>query len=152
MGQVEVILDSRPLCPLSPDPNDLIPLTPANFLIGRPLNAPREETYLNTAENRLKAFQRMQKLVQHFWKRWKLEYVHLLQAKTKWTRENKRQLKQGDLVLLIESNDAPINWTMGRIINLWPGADNVTRVVSVKTQNNIFKRSVNKVCLLPEHM
>ena len=37
--QIEGCLNLRPLCPLSPDPNDLIPLIPALFLVGSALTA-----------------------------------------------------------------------------------------------------------------
>ena len=39
VAQIKAILNSRPLCPLSNDPKDLIALTPARFLVGSSLVA-----------------------------------------------------------------------------------------------------------------
>lgn len=67
--QVEAVLNSRPLTPLSTDPSDPLPLTPAHFLIGRPLNMVPDEDLLEVPTTRLSHHQRIQQLYQHFWTR-----------------------------------------------------------------------------------
>ena len=51
---VEACLNSRPLVPLSDDPTDLNSLTPAHFLIGRPILSLPEETSLRRNPSLLK--------------------------------------------------------------------------------------------------
>ncbi|XP_033214020.1 uncharacterized protein LOC117171079 [Belonocnema kinseyi] len=51
--EVEVILNSRPLTLLSPDPNDIISLTPAHFLIESSLTALLQEELRVVTEYRL---------------------------------------------------------------------------------------------------
>ncbi|KAJ8704741.1 hypothetical protein PYW07_011929 [Mythimna separata] len=98
-AQIEAILNSRPLCPLSPSPQDLSPLTPGHFIIGRPLTSLPSPYLLNYSTNRLDRFKRLEQARQHFWKRWSTEYVTELQQRTKW-KVRRRELKIDDLVLI----------------------------------------------------
>lgn len=57
LTQIESVINSRPISPpLSSDPHDLNPLTPAHFLSGRPLNIAPDNDYSLTADNRLSIF------------------------------------------------------------------------------------------------
>lgn len=145
--QIESVLNSRPITPLSSDPEDLNPLTPSHFLIGDVLTAV-PQLAITVADNRLKIYERLQKMFQHFWRRWSTEYLTTLQKRTKWLR-SKPNLAVGDLVLIIEDDPYPLHWRTGRITELHPGSDNVVRVVTLKTSSGVTKRGVNKLCKLP---
>lgn len=59
-----------------------------------------------------------------------------------------KNLKSGAMVLLRDENLPSMRWKVGRITEFHPEKDGLTRVVSVKTNNGIVKRSITKVCLL----
>ncbi|XP_063362899.1 uncharacterized protein LOC134651727 [Cydia amplana] len=146
-SQVESILNSRPLCPLSSSPNDFQPLTPGHFIIGRALTSLPSPHLADINPNRLDRFQRLEALRQHFWRRWQLEYVGELQQRTKW-RVPGRALQLGDLVLIKEENTPPLHWRLGRIAKLFPGADGISRVAEVATVTGTYKRGVKYLCPL----
>lgn len=106
LTQIEAVLNSRPLTPLSSDPADLTVLTPAHFLIGGSLLQPMQINHLNVRESRLTRWQAIQKLSQLFWKRWKMEYLQELQKRTKWTSSDNK-IKKDDLVI-IKEDDSPL--------------------------------------------
>lgn len=149
--QIEAILNSRPLTPLSNDPNDLLPLTPSHFLIGDVMVAVPQRDVVPIPSNRLLLYERLQQLTQHFWRRWSAEYLHTLQPKNKWRTgtDSNKFFQIGALVILQEENLPPQQWKLGRIINVHPGNDHVIRVVTVKTSVGVFKRSVLKISVLP---
>ena len=147
--QVESILNSRPLCPLSPCPDQLNPLTPAHFLVGRSLTALPDQDVTEIKANRLKRFTRLQQIIQHFWVRWKKEYLHELQVRCKWQVQPALQLKPGVLVLVVEDFTPPLKWPMGKIELVHPGKDGIVRVVTVRMNNKLLKRPVSKICVMP---
>lgn len=146
--QIEAVLNSRPLTPLSSNPNDFQALTPGHFLIGDALNAvPQQDVSLITP-NRLRKYHVLQQMVQHMWNRWSQEYLTTLQERSKWCHSSENA-QIGDMVVLKEENSPPLSWHLGRITEVHPGPDGIVRVVSVRTSQGVFKRAVQKICRLP---
>lgn len=146
--QVEAMLNSRPLTPLSADPNDLQALSPAHFLIGEPLTALPESPLHEQPTSRLRHFQLVQAFHQRIWHRWQQEYLHTLLQRRKWTK-SPPNLQVNDLVLL-QTPTPPLTWPLGRITAVHPGDDGIVRVVEVTTATGTFKRPVVKVFPLPQ--
>nr|CAI5835987.1 unnamed protein product [Callosobruchus analis] len=148
--QIEAILNSRPLCPLSTDPNDLAPLTPSHFLIGRTGTEIPDPDVTTINPSRLSRFQKVQGVKQHFWQRWSLEYVGELQLRKKWMRDGGPMLQPGMMVLIKEDNLPPSKWKLGRVLQVHAGRDGVARVATVKSVTGEIKRSFSKLCPLFE--
>ncbi|XP_045452325.1 uncharacterized protein LOC123661407 [Melitaea cinxia] len=147
--QIEAILNSRPLTPLSTDPTDLTPLTPGHFLVGRPMTALPTPALVNVNTNRLTQYERLEQLRQHFWARWHKEYIAELQQRTTWRTSKGQQLQKGALVLIKEEGLPPMKWRLGRIVEVYPGTDGCVRVADVKTARGVIRRGFNRICPLP---
>lgn len=145
--EVEGILNSRPIIPLSSDPNDILALTPAHYLIGRPLTALPEGDLSSVPVNRLSAWQHISKVRQDFWKRWQLEYLNELQQRIKWVKDGPK-IETGMIVLIKDKNLPCTQWVLGRIAKLHPGEDGITRTVTIKTANGEIKRTTKALCPL----
>ena len=149
LTQIEACMNSRPLCPLTENIEDLDVLTPGHFLTGTSmLSLPQECCNENQIDLRNK-WKLTEQLHQHIWRRWSKEYLHQLQTKCKWLRP-KPNISIGDLVLVKEDNLPPGKWAMARALELHPGSDGYVRVVTLKTQNNVLKRPITKLSPLPK--
>lgn len=145
--QIEAALNSRPIMAQSDNPNDLEPLTPGHFLIGEALQTwfePIHDSKLELNER----YRRLRQLYQHFWARWSTEYVVGLQQRYKW-HQSRPNVEIGSMVLLRDDSRRPLEWPIGRIVAVYPGRDNVVRVVTVKTRSGTFNRAVTRICPLP---
>ncbi|XP_076660974.1 uncharacterized protein LOC143364585 [Halictus rubicundus] len=146
--EIEGILNSRPITPLSSDPNDLTALTPAHFLIGKALTTLPEGNLLQVPAHRLSTWQHITKVRQDFWTRWNKEYLNELQKRQKWAKDGPN-IEVGTVVLLKDRNQPCSQWALGRITALHPGEDGVARAATVKTANGEFKRTTQIMCPLP---
>ena len=148
LAQIEACLNSRPLSAIPHNDDDGIEmLTPGHFLIGRPLQALPDHAQSFQKQSLLRRWYLCQSLVRHFWERWRNEYLIAIRKHSKWKRPSKN-LQIGDVVVLKEDNMVACQWPIARVVDTNVGADELVRVVTVKTANGTYKRPVTKVALL----
>ncbi|UYV82291.1 hypothetical protein LAZ67_21001623 [Cordylochernes scorpioides] len=137
----ERVINARALTYIAEDNDDLVPLTPEMFL-----REPRTEREIDLNEFRCnfgKSYEKRKRLLKEFRKRFRSEYLGLLVHHD--NRKKQRQLKVGDIVLVEVENRKQINWPMGKITKVFPGTDNVRRLVEVKTKSGFMKRAVQRL-------
>lgn len=149
---IEGCLNSRPLWAQSDDPADPMPLTPAHFILAKPiLPQPIAEDVADRAENRLTIWGQRQKLHQQIWQRWQDEYLNDMQTRNKWYRINEN-LKVGDMVIIRKENTPPAMWVIGRVIRVLTNThDGLVRAAVIKTPTGQLERPINKLIFLPQH-
>jgi len=148
LAGVEACLNSRPIAPLSDDPNDVAALTPGHFLVGTALLAVPEPTLADVSTNRLSRWQLVQQMRDHFWRRWSQECLHRLAERPKW-RTATPNPRVGQLCLVRSEITQPGRWPLARVTALHPGDDGQVRVVEVKTATSQFTRPLAKIVFLP---
>ena len=150
LHKISACLNSRPLTPMSEDPDDLEVITPGHFLVGSPLLQAPQPCLLDENISTMRRWKRTQRMMQEWWKKWRTEYLSRLQNRPKWMGEGKN-LKVGQLVLIMDDQQGPGEWAMGRITDVHPGADGRVRVVDLRTKNKEgVRRAITKLCPLPD--
>lgn len=148
---IEGQLNSRPLTQLSSDPTDLSPITPAHLLLGRSLNQlPDNLTKDNLSDKVAVRWRHRAALQDHFWKRWRKEYVAELHAAQKWHKVGKEP-KIGEIVLVAE--DSPRSqWSLARILEVRQGRDGLIRSCLVRTPRGVIRRPILRLHRLEDDL
>ncbi|XP_011859777.1 PREDICTED: uncharacterized protein LOC105557203 [Vollenhovia emeryi] len=142
--RIEACLNSRPIAPLSDVLEDYEVLTPGHFLIGAAITSNPEPSLLDLNEDRLSRWQIVRHVTERFWKLWQADYINTLQQRGKWRRTHP-PVKIGQIVLLKNPALPPCKWELGRVTQVHPGSDNLTRVVTVKTASSEYRRPIVKL-------
>ena len=144
--QAESMINSRPLCAMSSDAEDLLPLTPQHFLVGHTdVLLPGEVAVdVNGAVHPMRRWKVVQRLVELIWKRWLEEVVPQLNVQVKWFRQQ-RNMMVGDVVLVMDEGTPRARWPLGRVTGIFPGKDGIVRVVELQVGKSIYKRSVHRL-------
>ena len=150
---VEAVLNSRPLTYMYPD--DLAePLTPSHLLSGRRLlNLPElpeidsDEEYNERADSMRKRQRYVSRVFQHYWQRWKKEYLVSLREYHQIREGTESEIGVGHVVLIEnELKKNRLSWKLGRVVELITGKDAHVRGARVKMANgNIIERPVQRL-------
>ncbi|XP_017470357.1 PREDICTED: uncharacterized protein LOC108362036 [Rhagoletis zephyria] len=147
--EVEAVLNSRPIAPLSQDPNDGEALTPAHLLIGCRLRAMPEETALPEPSTRYSdRWQHVCSIKRRFWQTWSRSYLLSLQERNKW-QHPQPNVEVGELVVVHEDNAPPQQWILGRVTGTIAGQDGKVRVADVQTRTGTIRLPIHKLAVLP---
>lgn len=146
-SQIAGLINSRPITVSSSSPLDEPPITPNHFLIGRGElpnpQVPCEEFIGNLTKRR----ELCNEMVNNFWKRW-MSNIHRLSPRNKWKNEQE-EVKEGDVVLIIEDNVKRGHWKMAEVTRVHVGDGGLVRVVEIRTADGkVLKRPVTKLVML----
>ena len=147
--RIEACLNSRPLIPLtSHDPDGVEALTASHFLTTKAPTICPDNPQPLTERQLLQKWNICQGVVQQVWSRWHKEYLHTLQARTKW-QHGSPDLKVEDIVAIRPGDKIiPCHWPLGRVVKIIPGSDGRVRCVVVKTKTGLRQRAVTQLSLI----
>ncbi|XP_037898153.1 uncharacterized protein LOC119642916 [Glossina fuscipes] len=101
--EIEAILNSRPLTPMTNDPSDISFLTPGHLLIGEDPTAQVDTEASSKKLSLLSRWELVSQVKHEFWKRWSNEYLHELQQRHKW-KKSSPNIKPGDMIIIKKDN------------------------------------------------
>ncbi|XP_056022123.1 uncharacterized protein LOC130055005 [Ostrea edulis] len=155
MAEVCTIINSRPLVPVTTDPDSPLILTPIMLLTQKTEYEFKDNSFgeFNDRDMFKAEWRRVQALASVFWSHWKKEYLPLLQNRRNWT-ESRRDIAEGDVVLIKDKNVTQNCWPIGLVLKAFKSSDDHVRKAEVRTIVNgkpaVYIRPVVDMILLIE--
>ena len=131
MAEICAIVNSRPIMPVSNDPDSPTILSP-NVLITQKVNNDVQELANISIKDIYKSqWRQVQLLADQFWKQWRSQYLQTLQSRRIWHSEQ-QNVKAGDVVITMDSAAARNHWPVAVVEDIFPSSDGFIRKVSVR--------------------
>ncbi|VDI17670.1 Hypothetical predicted protein [Mytilus galloprovincialis] len=144
-------MNSRPLIPISSDPDSPCVLSPNALLTTKTVDCDEDFSHLNIRDVYTTQWKFVQVLAEQFWTQWRREYLQTLQSRRKW-QQTQENIKEGDTVILKDGDQHRNLWPIGLIEHIFPSKDNLVRKVLVRTirdgQVRVYVRPITQTVLL----
>ncbi|XP_031355027.1 uncharacterized protein LOC116179379 [Photinus pyralis] len=142
ISEIEATVNMRPLTYLDDQPENLMFLTPAHFLLGSNecgfhINNNHPDIKRNQI---LQKWKNRNKLTQKFWKVWSNNYLQQSRLFHNQHQVQSKKIEVGDVALLHDDNVPRLLWKLVRIMKLFHGRDGRVRACEVKTADQTVLR------------
>ena len=155
INEIKLILNNRPIAADYDDDMEAI-LTPNHLLFGRRLEStnydveiPLEMSSLgNTDKKAAKRKKLIETMVNHYWQRWRKEYLSSLRESQRIPRQRfSTKITISNIVLIFDEKQRRHLWKMGRVENVIPGRDGRVRGAEVKVGKTgaLIRRPINRL-------
>ena len=147
--EIEMIVNNRPITYCYADELEQC-LTPNHLLYARRLESESLTTNnisYHAITDYSKFTDRLSQILNHFWNRWKTEYLsELTQLRSKSKANNKPLIQINDIVLIHEDLIPRLRWRVGKVEELIYSTDSQVRGAVVRIPNSqTLKRPINKL-------
>ena len=124
------LVNERPIGHVSNDPLDGSYLCPNQLILGRASSRVPSGPFSEPVNNKQRLLF-VQQVVDSFWRKWSRDYFPSLIIRQKWHTQ-KRNLQEGDVVLIQDNNAVRGEWRLGRVAKTYPDHNGIVRNVDVQ--------------------
>ena len=146
MAEACDIINSRPISTISHDATNPTILSPNNLLT---MKFPSGIEFKDIRKAYAEHWHHVQNLAEIFWKRWRSEYLSLLEKRPKWQTKCEN-LQENNVVLVKDVSLPRTEWPLGIVTKTIPSdSDGLVRKVVVKlSKGNCFERHIKDIIKL----
>ena len=144
--EIANLINQRPIGCVCTDPSEGTYLCPNDILLGRASSEIPQGPFRETRDPR-KRVEFVQRIVDDFWKHWQRDVFPALVPRRKWNAD-RRNVRVNDVVVVENPNVVRGNWTIGKVIEVFPGKDSKVRNMRVKTSCGEYERPVNRIAVI----
>ena len=151
------IINNTSMHTISSDPNDDLPLTPAQLITLKDAPDPPPLEHFSDADllaYSSRRWKRVKSLSDSFWRRWRTEYLQTLQRRQKWS-QLRPDLQKGDIVLMKTKGSKRNHWPLARVHSVKISSDGHIRSATLslspggsKAGLKLLERPVSEMVLL----
>ena len=135
LAEVCAIVNSRPIVAVSSDPDFPSVLSPSQIITQKVNTDVEPFEHLSVKDMYKSQWKQVQVLAEQFWKQWRAQYVQSLQVRKKW-HQDCNNLKEGDVVLMKDSEVHRNHWPVGIVETVFPSEDGLVRKASIRTSKD----------------
>ncbi|VDI05043.1 Hypothetical predicted protein [Mytilus galloprovincialis] len=151
MAEVCAIVNSRPIVPVSTDPDSPTILSPASLITQKTNQIQSSFGPYDIKDLYKSQWRCVQHLANIFWQKWRKEYLQQQQVRRKWQNVTP-DLTEGDIVLMKDQSVSRCEWPIGIIISAIKSFDNKVRKAEVRIFRDgkrlTYTRPISELVLL----